>query len=230
MPSYREILQQVKAEIEEVSSAEADELSRSDEPPLFVDVRERDEWDEGIVPGAIWIARGQLESRIEGLVPDKDRELVLYCSAGSRSAFAAKTLGELGYTRVSSMAGGFVDWKRNGFEVQMPVALSPSQRARYSRHLLIPEVGEEGQRKLLDARVLLIGAGGLGSPASLYLAAAGVGTLGIVDADVVDDSNLQRQIVHATDRLGEPKVQSAKRTVEALNPDVTVVPYEERLT
>jgi sulfur-carrier protein adenylyltransferase/sulfurtransferase len=230
MPSYREILQQVKAEIEEVSSAEADELSRSDEPPLFVDVRERDEWDEGIVPGAIWIARGQLESRIEGLVPDKDRELVLYCSAGSRSAFAAKTLGELGYTRVSSMAGGFVDWKRNGFEVQMPVALSPSQRARYSRHLMIPEVGEEGQRKLLDARVLLVGAGGLGSPASLYLAAAGVGTLGIVDADVVDDSNLQRQIVHSTDRLGEPKVQSAKRTVEALNPDVTVVAYEERLT
>ena len=193
-------------------------------------MRERDEWDEGIVPGAIWIARGQLESRIEGLIPDKDRELVLYCSAGSRSAFAAKTLGELGYTRVSSMAGGFVDWKRNGFEVQMPVALSPSQRARYSRHLLIPEVGEEGQRKLLDARVLLIGAGGLGSPALLYLAAAGVGTLGIVDADVVDDSNLQRQIVHATDRLGEPKVQSAKRTVEALNPDVAVVPYEERLT
>jgi sulfur-carrier protein adenylyltransferase/sulfurtransferase len=230
MPSYRELLQRVKTEIDEVSTSEAAELARSPEPPLFVDVRERDEWDEGFVPGALWIARGQLESRIEGLVPEKDRELILYCSAGSRSAFAAKALGELGYTRVSSMAGGFVDWKRNGFDVQTAVALTPAQRTRYSRHLLIPEVGEEGQRKLLDARVLLIGAGGLGSPASLYLGAAGIGTLGIVDADVVDDSNLQRQILHSTERLGEPKVQSAKRTIEALNPDVNVVAYEERLT
>jgi molybdopterin/thiamine biosynthesis adenylyltransferase len=163
-------------------------------------------------------------------VPDRDRELVVYCASGARSAFAAKSLGELGYTRVASMVGGFVDWKRNGYEVQTPAVLSPEQRARYSRHLLIPEVGEEGQQKLLNARVLLIGAGGLGSPASLYLAAAGVGTLGIVDEDVVDDSNLQRQIVHSTERLGEPKVASAKRTIEALNPDVNVVAYQERLT
>jgi molybdopterin/thiamine biosynthesis adenylyltransferase/rhodanese-related sulfurtransferase len=230
MPSYRELLQQVKAEIDEVTSPEAHALAAGSDPPVFVDVRNREEWEEGFVPGATWIPRGNLESRIEGLLPDRDRELVLYCATGARSAFAAKSLTELGYTRVSSMAGGFVDWKRNGFEVATAPVLSPAQRARYSRHLLIPEVGEEGQQKLLDARVLLIGAGGLGSPASLYLAAAGVGTLGIVDDDVVDDSNLQRQIVHSTDRLGESKVLSAKRTIEALNPDVTVVGYQERLS
>ena len=230
MATYRELLTRTKAEIDEITSAEARALAQADEPPVFVDVRDRDEWDEGFVPGAVWIQRGNLESRIEGLLPDRDRELVLYCASGSRSAFAVKSLNELGYTRVSSMAGGFVDWKRNGFEVGTAATLSAAQRARYSRHLLIPEVGDEGQRKLLDARVLLIGAGGLGSPASLYLAAAGVGTLGIVDDDVVDDSNLQRQIVHSTERLGESKALSAKRTIEALNPDVTVVTYEERLS
>jgi sulfur-carrier protein adenylyltransferase/sulfurtransferase len=230
MATYRELLQQVRTEIDEVSTPEAHELAESAESPLFVDVRNREEWEEGFVPGALWIPRGNLESRIEGLVPDRDRELVVYCASGARSAFAAKTLNELGYTRVANMAGGFVDWKRNGYDVQTPAVLTPEQRARYSRHLLIPEVGEEGQQKLLNARVLLIGAGGLGSPASLYLAAAGVGTLGIVDDDVVDDSNLQRQIVHSTDRLGEPKVASAKRTIEALNPDVNVVAYQERLT
>ena len=146
--------------------------------------------------------------------------VVVYCGSGTRSAFAAKTLQELGYENVVNLAGGFADWKRNGYDFATPKTLSPAQRTRYSRHLLIPEVGEEGQQKLLDARVLLIGAGGLGSPASLYLAAAGVGTLGIIDADVVDDSNLQRQIVHSTERLGEPKVLSAQRTIEALNPDV----------
>jgi len=226
MASYRELLQQVKAEIDEVGAAEAQERSEA----LYIDVREQDEWDEGTVPGAIHIPRGQLESRIEGLVPDRSRELVVYCAGGSRSAFAAKSLSNLGYENVSSLAGGFTDWKRSGFPVETPRTLSTGQRARYSRHLLIPEVGEDGQHKLLSSRVLLIGAGGLGSPASLYLAAAGVGTLGIVDADVVDDSNLQRQIVHSTERLGEPKVLSAKRTIEALNPDVEVRPYEERLT
>ena len=226
MASYRELLQQVKAEIDEVGAAEAQERSEA----LYVDVREQDEWDEGIVPRAIHIPRGQLESRIEGLVPDRSRELVVYCAGGSRSAFAAKSLSDLGYENVSSLAGGFTDWKRSGFPVETPRTLSTGQRARYSRHLLIPEVGEAGQQKLLSSRVLLIGAGGLGSPASLYLAAAGVGTLGIVDADVVDDSNLQRQIVHSTERLGEPKVLSAKRTLEALNPDVEVKAYEERLT
>lgn len=226
MASYRELLQRIRAEIEEISTSEARERDNA----LFVDVREQSEWDEGYIPGAVHAPRNNLESRIEGLVPDKERELIVYCASGARSAFAARSLRELGYANVVNLAGGFIDWKRNGFPVETPRALEPAQRARYSRHLLIPEVGESGQLKLLDSRVLLIGAGGLGSPASLYLAAAGVGTLGIVDADVVDDSNLQRQIVHSTERLGEPKVASAKRTIEALNPDVEVVPYEERLT
>jgi molybdopterin/thiamine biosynthesis adenylyltransferase/rhodanese-related sulfurtransferase len=230
MATYRELLAQVKSEIDEISTIEAHERLASLDGSLFVDVREPDEWDEGHIPGAIYTGRGRLEQRIEGLVPDKSRPLVVYCSAGSRSAFAVKALEELGYLNVVNLAGGFADWKRNGFDLTMPRTLTPEQRSRYSRHLLIPEVGEDGQQRLLDARVLLVGAGGLGSPASLYLAAAGVGTLGIVDADVVDESNLQRQIVHSTDRLGEPKVASAKRTLEALNPDVKVVPFQERLT
>ena len=230
MTTYREFLAQAKAEIDEIGTSEALARLESDDAPLFLDVREPDEWQEGHIPGAVHIPRGNLESRIEGLVADRDREIVVYCAVGSRSAFATRTLHELGYANVVNLAGGFSDWKRNGYGFTTPRTLSPDQRARYSRHLLIPEVGEKGQQQLLDARVLLIGAGGLGSPASLYLAAAGVGTLGIVDADVVDASNLQRQIVHSTERLGEPKVLSAKRTIEALNPDVSVIPYEERLT
>ena len=227
MATYRELLAVVRAEIDEVDALEARERQGS---ALFVDVRERDEWEEGAIPGAIHIPRGRLESRIEGLVPDRSTEIVLYCSVGSRSVFTAKALEEMGYEHVASLAGGFTDWKRNGFEFETPNTLTPDQQRRYSRHLLIPEVGEAGQQRLLAGRVLLIGAGGLGSPASLYLAAAGVGTLGIVDADVVDDSNLQRQIVHSTDSLGEAKVDSAKRTIPALNPDVEVKTYEERLT
>jgi sulfur-carrier protein adenylyltransferase/sulfurtransferase len=230
MATYRELLTQVKGEIDEVSSLDTKDRLGSPDAPLLLDVRETEEWQEGHLPGAVHIPRGNLESRVEALVPDKGREIVVYCAGGSRSAFAAKSLGELGYVNVSSMSGGFTDWKRNGFDFETPRALSTEQRARYARHLLIPEVGERGQQRLLDARVLLIGAGGLGSPAALYLAAAGVGTLGIVDGDVVDDSNLQRQIVHSTDRLGEPKVLSAKRTIEALNPDVHVEAYQERLT
>jgi len=230
MPSYRELLQQVKGEIEEVDAAGARELLDSAEPPLFLDVRETDEWDEGHIPTAIHVPRGNLESRIENAVPDRERPIVVYCAAGARSAFAAKSLEELGYEHVLSLAGGYTDWKRNGYPTQLPQTLSPEQRSRYSRHLLIPEVGVEGQLKLLGARILLIGAGGLGSPASLYLAAAGVGTLGIVDDDRVDASNLQRQIAHSTETLGEWKVDSAKRTLENLNPDVDVVTYKERLT
>ena len=229
MATYRELLAEVKSEIEEISTPAA-HARLGAASPLFLDVRESDEWLEGHLPGAVHIPRGWLESRVEAIVPERDREIIVYCAVGARSAFAASSLQSLGYERVTSLAGGFVDWKRNGFDVVLPQALSPEQRARYSRHILIPEVGEEGQRALLDARVLLIGAGGLGSPASLYLAAAGVGTLGIVDADVVDDSNLQRQIVHSTDTIGQPKVVSARRALEALNPDVTVVPYQERLT
>ena len=230
MPSYRELLNEVRSEIEEIDAAEGALLLDSDDRPLFLDVREQDEWDQGIIPGAVHVPRGNLESRIEGLVPDHERPIVVYCAGGSRSAFATRTLHDLGYTDVVNLAGGFTDWKRNGFPTAAPRALEPEQRQRYSRHLLIPEVGEQGQLALLDSRILLIGAGGLGSPASLYLAAAGVGTLGIVDDDAVDATNLQRQIVHSTERLGEPKAESAKRTIEALNPDVSVKVFRERLT
>jgi len=230
MAGYRELLQRVKAEIDEIDAQTARELLDTAEPPLLVDVRRRDEWDEGHIPGAIHIPRGSLESRIEKAAPERERPVVLYCSVGERSAFAARTLGELGYEDVTSLAGGFTDWKRNGFATQVDKALDRERRTRYSRHLLIPEVGEEGQLKLLESRVLLVGAGGLGSPASLYLAAAGVGRLGIVDADVVDESNLQRQVVHRTGDLGTPKVDSARAAIEALNPDVDVVTFRERLT
>jgi molybdopterin/thiamine biosynthesis adenylyltransferase/rhodanese-related sulfurtransferase len=226
MPTYRELLEQTKSEIDEIDAGAAKAL----EGAVWIDVREADEWQEGHLPGAVHIPRGFLESRVEGAAPDKSTQVVVYCASAARSAFAAKTLQELGYQHVHSLAGGFTDWKRNGLEITMPRTLSPERRARYSRHILIPEIGEEGQLKLLDARVLLIGAGGLGSPASLYLAAAGVGTLGIVDADIVDETNLQRQIAHSLDTLGMPKVDSAKGAIERLNPDVNVVTYRERLT
>src|SRR4051812_12469249 len=230
MPSYRDLLQSVKAEIDEIDAAAAGELLASDDQPAVVDVRELDEWEQGAIPGAVHIPRGFLESQIEQKVPDRDRPVVLYCAGGARSAFAAKSLQELGYANVVSLAGGVTDWKRSGYPVATPRSLDGKQRPRYSRHLLIPEVGEEGQLKLLDTRILLIGAGGLGSPAALYLAAAGVGTLGIVDADVVDETNLQRQILHSTASLGEPKVESATRTIRELNPDVEVKAYKEQLT
>jgi molybdopterin/thiamine biosynthesis adenylyltransferase/rhodanese-related sulfurtransferase len=226
MSTYRDLLAKTKAEISEVDSVGAQALDGA----LWIDIREVDEWEQGHLPGAVFVPRGNLESRIERFAPDKSKPVVLYCAVGNRSAFAAKTLGELGYTDAHSLKGGIEDWKRDGLEIVMPRTLSPERRARYSRHLLIPEIGEEGQLKLLDSRVLLIGAGGLGSPASLYLAAAGVGTLGIVDADIVDETNLQRQIVHSLDTLGAPKVDSAKRTIAALNPDVNVLTYRERLT
>ena len=227
MPTYRELLQQVRSEIQEVDAARAQELLPSS---VLVDIREEDEWSEGHIPGALHVTRGFLESRIEQVAPDHAQPLILYCSAGNRSVFAAKTLEELGYENVVSLAGGFTDWKRNGLPTKLPVGLDAEKRSRYSRHILIPEVGVEGQLKLLESRILLIGAGGLGSPASLYLAAAGVGRLGIVDDDKVDSSNLQRQIAHSTETLGEWKADSAKRTIEALNPDVEVVTYKERLT
>ena len=228
MPTYRELLEQVK-------SRDRRDLDRRRAP------RARTRRSSSTCASSTSGTRGTSPARStcraatssrasRASSPDRSRTIVVYCAVGARSAFAAKTLEELGYEDVASLAGGFTDWKRNGFPTQLPRTLSPDQRSRYSRHLLIPEVGEEGQLKLLDAKVLLIGAGGLGSPASLYLAAAGVGRLGIVDADVVDASNLQRQIVHSTDTLGRPKVESAKRTIEALNPDVEVVAYEERLT
>jgi sulfur-carrier protein adenylyltransferase/sulfurtransferase len=231
MSSYREFLQETREQIDEIDAGRARELYDAASPPVFIDVRERDEWDEGHIPGAVHIPRGWLESRIEQTIADRSRPIVAYCAAGNRSAFAAKTLEELGYEDVVNLAGGINDWKRRGFPLEVPSGgLEPEQRTRYSRHLLIPEVGEEGQLKLLQSRILLIGAGGLGSPAALYLAAAGVGTLGIIDADVVDETNLQRQILHSTASLGEPKVESAARTIRALNPDVQVKAYQEQLT
>ena len=226
MATYRELLKEVKERIVEIDAREAQGL----EGAAWIDVREQDEWDEGHLPGAVHIPRGNLESRIEGVVPDRTTPVVLYCASASRSAFAAESLLALGFERPMSLAGGYTDWKRNGLEIVIPKQLSPEKRARYSRHLLIPEIGESGQLKLLDSKILLIGAGGLGSPASLYLAAAGVGHLGIIDADIVDESNLQRQIAHSLNTLGTPKVDSAKRAIEALNPDVEVTTYRERLT
>jgi molybdopterin/thiamine biosynthesis adenylyltransferase/rhodanese-related sulfurtransferase len=228
MASYRDLLQGVKAEIEEVDAKQAQELV--DDGAVLVDVRERDEWEQGRIPGAVHVPRGYLEQRIEQAAPDRSAPVVLYCAAGNRSAFAAKTLTDLGYERPVSLARGYTDWQRSGLPTELPRSLGPARQMRYSRHLLIPEVGEEGQLRLLDSRMLLIGAGGLGSPASLYLAAAGVGRIGIIDADVVDETNLQRQIAHSTDSLGEPKTDSARRRLEALNPDVEVVPFRERLT
>src|SRR3954447_272009 len=221
MPSGAELLRQIKEEIREVDPREVHELVNNGYHAHVIDVREQHEYDEGRLPGAVHVPRGHLETRIENTVKDKDARVILYCQSGNRSAFAADTLQrQLGYTNVELMNGGITLWKDRGFEVEQPKSLTPDQRERYSRHTLIPEIGVEGQLKLLDAKVLLLGAGGLGSPTALYLAAAGVGTLGLVDNDVVDLSNLQRQVAHSSDRVGVPKVDSAEMSVKALNPDV----------
>src|SRR3954465_4443466 len=228
-PSGAEYIKQVKAQIDEVDPSAVSEVTGGD-AVVVIDVRESDEWDAGHLPGAKHVPRGHLESRIEGSAPDRSQRVVLYCASGNRSALAAKTLrDELGYERVESMTGGYTLWKDRGYAVEVPRTFTPEQRQRYSRHFLLPEVGVEGQQKLLDAKVLLLGAGGLGSPTALYLAAAGVGTLGIVDDDVVDVSNLQRQVIHTTERVGVAKVDSAEEQIKALNPDVDVVKYKTRL-
>ncbi len=227
-PSGAELLRQVKSQIEEVDPSEVAELV--DEGVTVVDVRETDEYAAGHLPGARHVPRSYLESRIEGIVPDRTTQVILYCASGNRSAYAARTLQqEMGYAHVRSMTGGITLWKDRGYEVEVPRTLTAEQRERYSRHMLVPEIGIEGQQKLLDAKVLLLGAGGLGSPTALYLAAAGVGTLGIVDDDVVDLSNLQRQVIHTTDRIGTPKVDSAEESIHAINPDVNVVKYPVRI-
>lgn len=228
MPSYRELLTETKRRIRELDTAQTEEAIKKP-GTVVLDVREPDEYDQGAVPGSLHIPRGHLESNIESRVLDKDTPIVIFCAAGNRSAFAAETLTQLGYTDVVSVAGGFNKWKNEGRDWSTPRTLTPEQRNRYQRHLLVNEVGEEGQLKLLDSKVLLLGAGGLGSPAALYLAAAGVGTIGIIDMDVVDESNLQRQILHNIDRIGERKVDSAKKTLTLLNPDVNVVTYDVRL-
>ena len=226
--SGAELLKRVKEQIREVDPSEVSQLLG--EGVVVVDCRETEELSGGMIPGAIHIPRSYLETRIEATVPDRNQRIILYCASGVRSAFGAHTLmTEMGYDDVESMTGGFTLWKDRGYEVDVPRSLTPEQRDRYSRHLLVPEVGLEGQQKLLDARVLLLGAGGLGSPTALYLAAAGVGTIGIVDDDVVDLSNLQRQVIHNTERIGVPKTDSAAEAIRALNPDVEVVGYPTRL-
>jgi sulfur-carrier protein adenylyltransferase/sulfurtransferase len=226
MTTFKEMIGRVRAQIREISPADA--RARAGEA-VVIDVREADEWAQGHVPGAVFVPRGFLEPRIEDKVPDRGQEVILYCAGGTRSALAARSLQDLGYTNVSSMAGGFGKWKEAGFPIQMPVTLTPEQKQRYSRHLLVPEVGEAGQAKLLASKALLVGAGGLGSPAGLYLAAAGVGTIGVIDSDVVDLSNLQRQILHTNDSVGKSKTESAERTLRALNPDVKVIRHDLRL-
>jgi molybdopterin/thiamine biosynthesis adenylyltransferase/rhodanese-related sulfurtransferase len=229
MTTFRDLLAAAKAQIVEIETADA--AARIAEPGTVVlDVREPDEYEQGALAGVVHIPRGHLEAQIESRVPDKATPIVVYCAGGVRSAFATQTLQQLGYARAESMAGGFGKWKDEGRPWARPALLTPEQRERYQRHLLLPEVGTEGQARLLASKVLLLGAGGLGSPAALYLAAAGVGTLGIVDMDVVDASNLQRQILHNVDRVGERKVDSAKKTLTMLNPDVDVVTYDVRLS
>ncbi|MCL6091511.1 MAG: molybdopterin-synthase adenylyltransferase MoeB [Actinobacteria bacterium] len=228
MPTFRDLLSSARSRIVEVSPAEAAERLRAP-GAIALDVREADEYEQGALRGAVHIPRGFLELQVAGRLPERDRPVVVYCAAGLRSALAADTLVQLGYKNVVNMAGGFNRWKDEGLPWDMPAVLNAEQRNRYQRHLLLPEVDVEGQVKLLRSKVLLLGAGGLGSPAALYLAAAGVGTLGIVDMDVVDASNLQRQILHNMDRIGERKVESAKKALVALNPDVEVVTYDTRL-
>jgi sulfur-carrier protein adenylyltransferase/sulfurtransferase len=227
-PSGAELLREIKSRIEEIDPSKVHELV--DEGVAIIDVREAEEFGAGHLPGAKHVPKSYLETRIEGVVPDRNAQIVLYCQSGNRSAWAARTLEEdLGYTNVASMTGGITLWKDRGYEVDVPRTLTAEQRERYSRHMLVPEIGIEGQQKLLDAKVLLLGAGGLGSPTALYLAAAGVGTIGIVDDDVVDLSNLQRQVIHSTQRIGIPKVDSAEESIHALNPDVNVVKYQTRI-
>jgi sulfur-carrier protein adenylyltransferase/sulfurtransferase len=229
--TFQELMAEARKQVPEVSAQQVNDLLRNNgKPTVILDVRETDEWRQGHLEGAVSLPRGFLEIKVESTVPDKNTPIIAYCAGGVRSLIAGKALKELGYENVTSMAGGYGAWKNAGFKWVQDFQYTPEQLIRYSRHFLLPEVGEEGQAKLLQAKVLMVGAGGLGSPSAYYLAAAGVGTLGIIDNDVVDISNLQRQILHANDRVGVPKVESAKKTLESLNPDVKVIPYQAKLT
>jgi adenylyltransferase/sulfurtransferase len=229
--TFQEIMSQARKDIPEVTAQQVNDLLKNNgNSPVILDVREKDEWREGHLEGAVSLPRGFLEIKVESTIPDKNTPIIAYCAGGVRSLLAAKIMREMGYQNVSSMAGGYAAWKNAGYKWVQDFQYTSEQLIRYSRHFLLPEVGEEGQAKLLQAKALLVGAGGLGCPAAYYLAAAGVGTLGIIDNDVVDLSNLQRQILHANDRVGTPKVESAKKTLEALNPDVKVIPYQAKLT
>ena len=229
MASYQQYLKEIRKQIAETDIFDLKSIVDHKNGEAIIDVREHDEYVQGFIPGARWIARGLLEQKIEDAVPDRNKPVILYCASGNRSVLAARSLRELGYTDVKSLSGGFTAWKRAGYQFELPVVLDKEQQIRYSRHTMLPEVGEAGQIRLLKSRVLLLGAGGLGSPIALYLALAGVGTIGIVDFDVVDLSNLQRQILHQNDDIGKPKVQSAVETLNAYNPDVKVITHEEPL-
>ena len=230
VPSYQDYLARIKAEINEIDVDQLRDRLASDSPPVLIDCREKHEFEQGFIEGASWISRGQLESQIEGAVPKRDTSIVLYCAGGNRSAMSTRALMELGYTDVASLRSGFGGWKRAGFPFEVPRMLDADQEIRYSRHTMLPEIGQKGQLALLDSKVLCIGAGGLGSPSALYMAAAGIGTIGMVDDDVVDASNLQRQVLHSIDRIGVPKVESAAKTLTGLNPDVQVIQHPYRLT
>ena len=226
----RDIVKQAKAEIEPLTLEQVDDMIGRREPMTLVDVREGDEWRAGHLPGAIHIPRGYFELQVDEKLPDKDAPIVLYCAGGNRSAMSAKTLKELGYTNIRHMIRGFSGWRDGGFEVVQPKTWTPEQRERYSRHFVLPEVGEAGQRKISEGKVLVVGAGGLGAPAIYFLGAAGVGKIGIVDFDTVDISNLQRQVIHSTSRIGMNKAESARQAIDDLNPDVDVQIWKERLT
>ncbi|MDG2352799.1 MAG: molybdopterin-synthase adenylyltransferase MoeB [Acidimicrobiales bacterium] len=227
MSTFQELLAQAKSLINETDPSESETLIT--EGWVVLDVREVEEYDQGVIPESILIPQGKIEETIEERIPNHDQPIIAMCAGGVRSAFAAVTLNELGYTNVVSMDGGFNLWKQQGRSWVPPQILKPEQRNRYERHVSLPEIGEKGQQKLLDSRVVIIGAGGLGSPAALYLAAAGVGTIGVVDMDTVEESNLQRQILHSTETIGENKVDSAEKTLSTLNPDVNVITYNTRL-
>jgi adenylyltransferase/sulfurtransferase len=229
--SFQELIADARKDVPEMSAQQVNELlSHNGKSHVILDVRESDEWRQGHLEGAVPLPRGFLEIKVETAIPDKQTPIIAYCAGGVRSLLAGKILKEMGYQNVASMTGGYNAWKNGGFKWVQDFQYTPEQLIRYSRHFLLPEVGEEGQAKLLQAKVLMVGAGGLGSPSAYYLAAAGVGTIGIIDNDVVDISNLQRQILHTNDRVGTPKVESAKKTLEGLNPDVKVIPYQAKLT
>src|ERR1041385_2146384 len=229
--NFQEIMAEARKEVPEVSAQQVSELLKNNgKSPVVIDVRESDEWRQGHLEGGLPLPRGFLEIKVESAIPDKNSPVIAYCAGGVRSLLAAKVMKEMGYNNVSSMSGGYAAWKNAGFNWVQDFQYTPEQLVRYSRHFLLPEVGEEGQAKLLQAKVFMVGAGGLGSPSAYYLAAAGVGTIGIIDNDVVDISNLQRQILHTNERVGTSKVESAKKTLEALNPDVKVIPYQAKLT
>ena len=228
--SYQQLMDEARKEVPEISVQEAEKLAENNGKRLLLDVREKDEYREGHLVDAVSLPRGFLEIKVESTIPDKSTPILAYCAGGVRSLLAGKALKDMGYEDVTSMSGGYTAWKNAGFKWVQDHQFTPEQVTRYSRHFLLSEVGEEGQAKLLKAKVLMVGAGGLGCPSAYYLAAAGVGTLGIIDNDVVDLSNLQRQILHTNDRIGMPKTESAKLTIQALNPDVRVVTYQEKLT